>query len=268
MRLKIEHTTTFEYNEPISEAYTEVRLKPQDESGQHCLSFNLSINPRCEVFQHTDYRGNDVRFFDILPSHDKLSVRAVSQVITSAAFQNGYHDLDPMERFDYLQPTPYTTLDDATITQFSTSRKNSDDQYQTTVAIMNAVNAAIAYKKGTTEVSTTAAEALVIGSGVCQDYTHVMLALCRSAGLPARYVSGYLYSPTAHESSHATHAWVDVYITGRGWVSLDPTHNIPQIEHHVRVAVGRDYDDVTPTRGLYTGNAKEKLDVKVRVRPD
>jgi transglutaminase-like putative cysteine protease len=114
-------------------------------------------------------------------------------------------------------------------------------------------------------VETTAARALELGCGVCQDFTHVMLAACRARGRPARYVSGYLHSPAGQDAAQATHAWVDVFVEGRGWISLDPTHGVPQSEHHVRVAVGRDYADVTPTRGLYTGSAAEALGVSVRV---
>lgn len=266
MRLKIEHITTFEYSEPVSEAYTEVRLKPQEESGQHCQSFTLKVEPRCEVFHYIDYRSNDVRFFDILPAHEQLSVHAISQVVTSREFMDGYRELSPLERFDYLQTTPYTTSE-GLVSRLFPGKLRRDNPYLAAVEIMHAVHNAIAYEKGVTDVSTTAAQAIELGRGVCQDYTHVMIGACREINLPARYVSGYLFSPTAHESSHATHAWVDVYIEGRGWVSLDPTHDIPQNEYHVRVAVGRDYADVTPTRGLYTGAAKEQLSVEVKIRP-
>ncbi len=98
--------------------------------------------------------------------------------------------------------------------------------------------------------------------GVCQDFTHVMLAACRSQGLAARYVSGYLYN-NGHTA--ASHAWVDVYLPGQGWASLDPTHNRAQTEQYVRVAIGRDYADVPPTRGVFKGKAKETLEVKVYV---
>lgn len=266
MRLKIEHTTTFEYNEPVSEAYAEVRLKPQEESGQHCQSFALKVEPRCEVFQYVDYRGNDVRYFNILPAHEQIVVQVISQVVTSQEFMEGYRELGPLERFDYLQNTPYTVANNM-IGQLLPNEQLDPDPYFAAVQIMHAVHRAISYEKGVTDVSTTAEEAIVLGRGVCQDYTHVMISACRELGLPSRYVSGYLFSPTAHESSHATHAWVDVYIEGRGWVSLDPTHDIPQNEQHVRVAVGRDYSDVTPTRGLYTGTSKEVLHVKVRIKP-
>ncbi len=132
---------------------------------------------------------------------------------------------------------------------------------------MHAVHGALKYEKGVTNVTTTAAEAFALGRGVCQDYAHLMLAAARCLGLPARYVSGYLFSPTAENEDQATHAWVDVFVPGRGWVALDPTHDIEQTPRHVRVAVGRDYADVPPTRGIYTGNARETLTVKVQVYP-
>ncbi len=93
-----------------------------------------------------------------------------------------------------------------------------------------------------------------------------MLSACRSQRLPARYVSGYLYGPSSTADDAASHAWVDVFIAGKGWVSLDPTHNSPQTEKYVRLGVGRDYADVPPTRGTYRGTAKEKLEVQVSVR--
>jgi transglutaminase-like putative cysteine protease len=111
-------------------------------------------------------------------------------------------------------------------------------------------------------VKTTAHQALSLGRGVCQDFSHIMLAACRTQMLPARYVSGYLYN-NGHTA--ASHAWVDVLIPGHGWISLDPTHNREQTAQYVRVAVGRDYVDIPPTRGIFKGNAKEKMDVKVSV---
>jgi len=111
-------------------------------------------------------------------------------------------------------------------------------------------------------VKTTADKALSLGRGVCQDFSHIMLAACRTQMLPARYVSGYLFN-NGHTA--ASHAWVDVLTPERGWISLDPTHNREQTGQYVRVAVGRDYADVPPTRGIFKGNAREKMDVKVSV---
>ena len=119
------------------------------------------------------------------------------------------------------------------------------------------------YERGATDVMTRADAALALGRGVCQDFAHVMLAACRRAGIPSRYVSGYLYDPQEREAE--SHAWVDVLDAQRGWVSIDPTHDREQTEAYVRVAVGRDYADVPPTRGVFKGGSAEALDVAVRM---
>ena len=132
---------------------------------------------------------------------------------------------------------------------------------------MHAVRGAMTYETGSTHVRTVADEALSAGHGVCQDFAHVMIGVCRLHGIPARYVSGYLFDPKATGNGNsASHAWVDVWDPDRGWVSLDPTHDREQTARYVRVGVGRDYADVPPTRGVYKGKAKEQLDVAVRIR--
>jgi transglutaminase-like putative cysteine protease len=158
-------------------------------------------------------------------------------------------------------PTTYAPLTEE-ICAFSESFVHKDQPYETALAIMHGVFAHLKYERGVTNVNTTAPEVLKLGCGVCQDFSHLMLAACRCQMLLARYVSGYLYN---NGFSTATHAWVDVYIPDRGWVSLDPTHDCEQNERYVRVAVGRDYADVPPTRGVFVGNAKEEMEVAVTV---
>jgi transglutaminase-like putative cysteine protease len=128
---------------------------------------------------------------------------------------------------------------------------------------MSAVAGELTYERGATTVRTTADEVLALGRGVCQDFAHVFLGACRSRGIPARYVSGYLYDEALEGGHAASHAWVDVWSEEQGWISLDPTHDRAQTDHYVRVAVGRDYADVPPTRGIYRGSAQEELDVTV-----
>ncbi len=266
MRLNIEHITTFTYDAPIGEAHTMMRLRPMDAGGQHCLSFSLFTEPRGELTEFTDPRGNNVRYFDVLAPHEQLIVSAMSQVLTPERMTNERIELTSFERFDYLNESPYTEHSDI-IHDLAHSAEVANDAYATALALMRAIHAAIKYERGVTDVKTTAPQALKLGRGVCQDYTHVMLSACRSVGLPARYVSGYFYGTKSNTAYAATHAWVDVFLEGQGWVSLDPTHNTEQTPNHVRVAIGRDYADVTPTRGIYTGHASEKLSVKVRVYP-
>lgn len=261
MRLRIEHTTAFNYDHPISEAYTEMRLRPLSANGQHCLSFVLTTEPRDEILQHTDRFGNDVRHFDVLLSHQRLVVTAMSEVLTPGIFAPEAEPLSPLDEFDFLMPTGYAPLT-AEIANFAEASVMPDDANATALALMHAVFKAIKYEKGATDVSTTADQALTLGRGVCQDFAHIMIAACRSQGLPARYVSGYLFS-RGHDV--ASHAWVDVYVPGHGWLSLDPTHDRAQTDQYVRVAIGRDYADVPPTRGIFKGNAKESMDVKVTI---
>lgn len=262
MKLRIEHITTFSYDLPISEAYTEMRLAPMDMGGQRRTSFRLKTEPSGEVIRYLDRYQNEVHYFDVLQSHQQLQVTAFSEVITADQFSDEHDDLSPLDQYDYLTPTHFASAHE-NLHELAEANVVVGNKLATAHALMNAVHQAIQYERGATSVKTTAEEALQIGKGVCQDYAHVMLSACRLSGLPARYVSGYLYSPNAPEM--ASHAWVDVFVTDYGWRALDPTHNCPQDGRYVRVATGRDYADVSPTRGIYKGNAKEKMEVAVQV---
>jgi len=274
MRLSIEHTTIFHYAEPISEAYTELRLHPLEAAGQRCLRFSLVTQPEGEVMMYVDRYGNIVHHFDTLQSHDKVVVTTRSEVQTPQVFVSEDIELSPLDLFDYLAPTKYAPADDL-IMQMAGKDYIRDDPEATALGLMDTLCNSLIYEPGATDVRTTAPEALKLGRGVCQDFAHLMLAGCRSLGIPARYVSGYLYSPQTlrdrEESgivilpNAASHAWIDVFVEGRGWLSLDPTHNSWQTEEYVRVATGRDYADVPPTRGVYKGSADEVLEVNVTV---
>ena len=262
MKLRIEHITTFTYELPISEAYTEMRLAPMDLRGQRRSHFTLKTEPGGEVTRFTDRYMNEVHYFDVLQPHEQMKVIATSEVYTSETFVDEQTVLTPLDQFDYLMATNYAPEHES-LHEIAEANVVIGNKMATATALMTAVYNALKYESGATDVKTTADEALQIGKGVCQDYAHVMLSACRLSGLPARYVSGYLYSPDAPEM--ASHAWVDVFITDHGWISLDPTHNCWQGEKYVRVAIGRDYADVPPTRGVYKGLAKEKMDVNVKV---
>jgi transglutaminase-like putative cysteine protease len=266
MWLRVEHTTTFSYDEPISEAYTELRLRPMDAGGQRCSSFRLSIEPRGpRVREYTSRFGNDVRWFDILEPHDRLVVVATSDVFTPDSFADPEQELSIFTEHDYLMPTRYVQLE-YTIRDFAAVRAESGDGVERAWSLLQAVHGELTYEPGATDVHTRVEEVLELGAGVCQDFAHVLIAACRANGLPARYVSGYLYDPKADGGASASHAWVDVFVPGEGWISLDPTHGRAQTGQYVRVAVGRDYADVPPTKGVYKGGARETLDVDVDIR--
>ena len=133
--------------------------------------------------------------------------------------------------------------------------------------LMHRVHADFAYQSLSTQVDTPLAEVFGQRRGVCQDFAHLLIACCRCVGIPARYVSGYLYDRSnGPYDVLATHAWVEAHV-GSGWLGLDPTHRRMVTDHYVRIAIGRDYGDAAPVRGFYKGTAKEKMSVKVRIRP-
>jgi transglutaminase-like putative cysteine protease len=263
MILRVEHTTEFGYDAPIAEAYTELRLRPLEGGGQHCSSFRLHTEPLgLRVREYTDYFGNDVLHFDVLESHDRLSVTAVSEVVTPSAFLGAREAPTPLELYDYLEPTDYAPFSES-VAAFAARHAVSSGGRERARELMSAISAELVYDPAATDVQTRADEVLALGRGVCQDFSHVLLAACRCAGIPARYVSGYLYDPKLQGDNAASHAWVDVWDAEQGWLALDPTHDRDQSESYVRVAVGRDYGDVPPTRGVYKGQANETLAVRV-----
>jgi transglutaminase-like putative cysteine protease len=264
MLIRVEHTTSFTYAAPISEAYTELRLRPLTGGGQNCTSFRLATDPPgVRVRAYRDRLGNHVQNFEVLEDHDRIAITAYSEVSTSPVFFDPVRDTSPLQVYDYLGPTGYAPFSDALLL-LSPAAEGPGTEAERAVAVMQRVRALIVYEPGATTVMTRADSAVVLGRGVCQDFAHVMLAVCRRAGIPSRYVSGYLYDPFGI-GDVASHAWVDILDSERGWVSLDPTHDREQNEQYVRVAVGRDYGDVPPTRGLFKGKAVETLDVAVRV---
>jgi transglutaminase-like putative cysteine protease len=256
MWLHVEHTTEFAYDAPVTEAFTELRMKPMNAGGQRCSSFRLALHPiGSRLHEYGDHFGNEVLHFNLLEPHEQLRVTASSDVFTPSAFDDGARELSLVDQHDYLMETAYTAQTGA-IRVFASSARGYE-------ALMAAIQDRLIYERGATDVTSTADEVLQLGRGVCQDFAHLFIAASRSQGVPARYVSGYLYDADLDGQSTASHAWVDVWSDERGWVSLDPTHGREQTDSYVRVAVGRDYADVPPTRGVYSGGASETLDVAV-----
>lgn len=264
MLIGVEHTTRFTYAARISEAYTELRVRPLSSGGQNCTSFRLVTDPPgVRIRTYRDRLGNDVQHLEVLEDHDRISITARSEVSTAPVLSDSGHDASPLQVYDYLAPTEYAPFSEALV-ELAATAEGKGTETERAVEVMRTVRSLLVYERGATDVMTRADTALELGRGVCQDFAHVMLSACRHAGIPSRYVSGYLYDPL-EESEVATHAWVDVLDAERGWVSLDPTHDREQTEAYVRVAVGRDYADVPPTRGVFKGTGEETLEVAVRI---
>lgn len=273
-RLKVDHTTGYRYDAEVSRSYNEARLLPLTCLEQTTLEARVQTRPDSRQQRYWDYWGTQVTAFDVHVPHTELEVSARSVVDTSAPSEprdvpgwDAYADEPVRDRHvEMLTPTPRTAVDEA-MTALAAEAVAGLAPYDAARAVADLVRDRVAYRTGTTGVATSATEAWGMGEGVCQDITHVALALLRAAGLPARYVSGYLHpvpdAPVGETVTGESHAWVEVWL-GHWW-GWDPTNGVPAGERHVLVARGRDYGDVSPLKGVYSGGGSQSLGVVVEV---
>ncbi len=282
MRYRITHRTTYTYDAAVHESFNEVRLRPVSDEHQTCLDFTLSIDPPASVITFDDYYGNAVHNFSVPYLHDSLRIEATSDVVTFAdAFQSlggprdGESDRSPPlaglatepqfenDHAEFLIPSTYVDLEPVTgeIARAILATDPGQTAWTFLYAASSQVRQRLEYQIGATTVHSRVAEVLEVGSGVCQDFSHVLISICRHAGLPARYVSGYQGSVPEAEASHA---WVEAFIPPYGWVGFDPTTGGACTGRHVKIAVGRDYADVTVVRGTYRGGRARDLEVTVQ----
>lgn len=281
MRYTLTHRTAYTYGSPIYESFNEVRLQPCSGDTQMCLDFDLAIDPPATVITFRDFYGNIVHDFGVPYLHDHLTVEATSDVVTFADAvtpitgpKAGEADqspplvglaADPLvidEQAEFLSPSTYIALEAASH-DLATMLRAQEPETTAFAFLQRAatyIREHFIYQLGTTNVHSTVADVIAGGSGVCQDYAHLLLSLCRHVGLPARYVSGYLGDVA---QSGASHAWAEAYVPPYGWVGIDPTLGIPCTGRHVKIGVGRDYADVAVVRGTYRGSGEATLSVEV-----
>jgi len=282
MYYSILHKTRFRYSAPVRESITEVRMQPRSEGAQRCLSFKLQTTPAARVFSYTDSFGNIVHHFDLPAPHRQTTITAEAVVLLPPAPWlpeslpvEAWDELDDLtaaeDHWDFLAPSAFARPTPllADLAREVNARRRADP-----LSLLRDLNAHISdifeYAPDHTEVDSPIDVALEARKGVCQDFAHIMIALVRPLGIPCRYVSGYLYHRREdHDRSaqDATHAWVETLLPGLGWVGFDPTNNLIAGERHIRTAVGRDYADVPPSRGVYKGRAESSLEVGVKVVP-
>jgi transglutaminase-like putative cysteine protease len=269
MILKVVHTTLFEYEDPIYETATEVRLHPVTGSRamQQCVNFSLHVSPSATIFDYSDFYGNLVHHFNILQSHKQVQITATSAVETGTGIADRAED-NEIYLMDFCGESRYVHFDPA-VCSFSDPFRNIADTYRQAIEICGHINDAFQYEPGVTDVHSTSAVVMALGRGVCQDFAHIMIAVCRNLGIPARYVSGYLYGggSTPEGRDEASHAWCEIYCgPEKGWIGFDPTHSTLLVDdRYIKIGCGRDYADVPPVRGTYKGTSSEKLSVSVRV---
>lgn len=274
-RLRVVHRTTFEYERPVSASYNEARMRPANLPGQTVLGSRIIVEPFTWSTDYRDYWGTVVTAFEVLEPHTRLVVTAESQVdVTPVRVEdNGCRWTDLagrafVDRFtEYLMPTP-TTEPAEDLVKLARAAAHGLEPREAALAVCGAVRAEIEYVPGATGVHTRADEAWAERKGVCQDVAHLALGALRTIGIPARYVSGYLHpisdAPVLGEAVNGqSHAWVEWW-TG-DWHGYDPTNAKPVGEHHVIVARGREYGDVTPLRGVFAGgsSARQHVDVEI-----
>ena len=275
MEYVVDHETVYRYAGSVSESYTVVHLQPRNDPRQYCTQYALNVTPFAPVFSYRDRYGNDVQHFSIVPEHDELRIVARSRVVTVAA--NGVaipHGVTPqriegdphvLDLYDFRHASPYVALEDVR-PLLDRIDAPADDLAAFFLAAGRHVHETFAYVPGATTVRTTVAEALAAQEGVCQDFAHVLIALARARGIPTRYASGYIFRGSESTvGAEASHAWAEAFLPPYGWVGFDPTNDRLVDDAFVLVAVGRDYGDVSPTRGLYRGRSLATLDVHVSV---
>jgi transglutaminase-like putative cysteine protease len=289
MLYSIRHLTKFLYSNAVSESMMETRMHPRSDANQRCLTFHLSVSPRCRVFSYRDHLANNVHHFDIPGQHRQLVIVAESLVevqpqidLPSFLAPDAWADLDAVvsqgDYWEFLFPSEFCAPTDR-LDQLARDLdvRRRDDPLMLLHELNERIYRYFDYVPRSTKVDSPIDVALESRKGVCQDFAHILITLIRSKlRIPCRYVSGYLAhrdpepgsnSDTDRSRASATHAWIEVLMPHFGWVGFDPTNWLVAGERHIRTAIGRDYADVPPTHGIFRGRATSELTVAVRVTP-
>jgi len=280
MRFYIYHQTRYRYPSPVKDSFNELRLKPLSNEWQKCESCFIHVLPTTRLRQYLDLNGNLVHHFEIPHDHSRLVIESRSTVTTTPRvdfdhfpYGKSMKSLKEMEKQaetrPYLQSSSYVEINPTAWRMAVDIMGNSQDIFQTAYLINEFIYQNFEYCQSTTSVETHANSTLENRKGVCQDFAHAALSLCRCLGIPARYVSGYFFDRTRDQSmrgSEASHAWIEVLINGMGWYGLDPTNNRVVDETYITLGTGVDYKDVAPITGTYYGRLPESMEVNVKVK--
>jgi transglutaminase-like putative cysteine protease len=296
MRVSVTHTTRLSYGTHVVEGVMDVRLGPRSDPDQRWQEYDLRATPSAAIRRYHDGFGNIAHLVTIARPHE--SVELVSRGIVDTLLDDPFQlpavtpaPLGPSELADYLSPSVIVPADGELKRLAGPFRPaGPDETLEAVQAMMGFVYREFQYEQHVTSVATTVPEVLKGRTGVCQDFAHVMIGLCRAVGVPARYVSGYIVPATNQRprqsqtlgsmtqfqtfggsnspsrGAGASHAWVEAFTPTHGWRGFDPTNNLLASTYHVKMGIGRDYNDVPPTRGTFRGLAEEKLSVEVETR--
>ena len=278
MKLRVQHRTEYLYTTTVRCNSNEVRLQPPHTPWQSRGFYLLKVVPASRVKHYFDFHRNGVHYFEIEEPHQRMVLEAQSTVTTlprgldaetfpPVSYSALLQCRESEEIMLYLSHSRYVRFSPVLWKTALDLRNDSDDLFRTARTINEFIYDNCRYLAGVTTVDTTSEDFFEGRAGVCQDFAHLMLALCRSLGIPARYVSGYLYdSSRGHlRGAHESHAWVEVYIPGHGWQGFDPTNRQVVSECYITLAIGRDYEDAAPVKGSYVGAGTRVMHVSVSV---
>ena len=286
MRYLIEHETVLEYPRTVREHHIELRLAPRSDGHQQLISCAIETEPAAELASYTDYFGNRVDYFCVIPPHNRLVTRLRAEVETLKENPFSFEPIPPAEEQNWLReairkapPMNDFLLHRSLLTPAAMKLAEAIEcafprpdrahpMLDSLLELLAWVPTVLTYRSGSTEVHGSLTAAVHQGSGVCQDFAHLFITIARSWGIPARYVMGYLDPGICSTGEElATHAWAEALVPGAGWVGFDATHNLLANDHYVAVAVGRDSYDAAPQRGSFKGDsAGEQPTVKVTVQ--
>ncbi|MBN3802108.1 transglutaminase family protein [Paraburkholderia sp. Ac-20336] len=260
MYLTIRHDTSYRYEATVHYSIQQLRLTPASGASQTVRRWSIDAPGKLDAA--LDAYGNVLHTLVINKPHSEIHLRVTGEVETVPLADGVLRDPPGPIPLEHFTCATRLTEADAAIRELAATVPGLASPAGL-IALSGQIVERVKYRAGITEVSSTAAEALALGNGVCQDHAHLMLACCRARGVPARYVSGYIEPGDVPHS--ASHAWVDVWLDGTGWVSIDVTHAAFASERYCRLAVARDYEAAAPVRGRRIGGLEEKLDVSVTV---
>jgi transglutaminase-like putative cysteine protease len=275
--LSISHLTRYTYEGAVQDSFNEARLQPVTDALQQCQNFQFLIDPASSVRDYPDFYSNCVHYFDVPEPHEELEVLAKSQVQTIAETRGpvpktGADALREQsikeQHFDFLYGSEFVSLGADVWREAIDALPNGlSDVWDDTIAIGEHIHRNYKYTPLSTNVNTRASEVIKKKQGVCQDFAHLMLGICRTHGIPTRYVSGYFLNQHKLPGEiEASHAWVEVFIPAYGWKGYDPTHRRETDTRYVKLAVGRDYGDIRPVGGTFRGKGTRNMIVEVSVQ--
>ncbi len=272
----IHHITKYEYDRPVKESVNEIKIYPYACQHQEALYHQINISNNPEILIIQDYWGNRTGMFNLMPSHQELVIESKLIVRTLGQSTPILNTTAGLEQLSGDKNCNLNLLELAQVKEIELREKLNNllnEFYKPGMPVASIVENCCSfifsnfkYIKGITNIETTVQEILELRSGVCQDFAHVMLEMLRILGIPSRYVSGYICpNKNGMRGEGATHAWIEAWIPGNGWTGIDPTNNVWVTNHHVKLAVGRNFNDCSPIKGTFKGPAHQSLSVYVSV---